>query len=171
MISIETPKQKPKKNKNRKLYQEEVHIGRTNSSTLKTTMSSSRSISRLVRSCARNQSKRTNFQDRQSKSHFKDAKNDKNGRGNCTSRLENLQEGLQNKMELKTATRHLRIKYMKFEKEMLKSINTGNLETRISHLTAENAKIDPKQHPDIFEQPPEPHIFRIKYMKNLKKRC
>jgi hypothetical protein len=113
----------------------------------------------------------TNFQDRQSKSHCKDAKNDKNARGNCTSRLENLQEGLQNKMELKTATRHLRIKYMKFEKEMLKLINTGNLDTRISHLTAENAKIDPKQHPDIFEQPPEPHIFRNKYMKFLKKRC
>jgi hypothetical protein len=87
----------------------------------------------------------TNLQDRQSKSHFKDAKKDKNARGNCTSRLENLQ-GLQNKMELKTATRHLRIKYMKFEKEMLKLINTGNLHTRVSHLTAENAKIDPKQH-------------------------
>jgi hypothetical protein len=38
MISIETPKQKPKKKKNRKLYQEEVHTGRTNSSTSKTTI-------------------------------------------------------------------------------------------------------------------------------------
>ncbi len=74
-------------------------------------------------------------------------------------------------MELKTAIRHLRIKYMKFEKEMLKLINTGNLDTRNSHLLAEDAKIDPKQHPEIFEQPPEPHIFRIKYMKILKKRC
>jgi hypothetical protein len=106
--------------------------------------------------CKKTKANCTNLQDRQSKSHFKDAKNDKNTRGNCTSRLENLQEGLQNKMELKTATRHLRIKYMKFEKELLKLINTGNLDKRNSHLLAEDAKIDRKQPDrDILEREPD----------------